>query len=409
MVNRFLANNLVRILHVVPSYFPAIRYGGPIYSVHGLCKALAALGHEVHVYTTNVDGPYDSAVPLLQAVDMDGVKIWYFPSKHLRRLYWAPAMGRFLQQRIAEFDIVHLHSVFLWPTWAAATAAQKANVPYVLSPRGMLVKDLIRRKSRWLKTAWIALIERRNIAGAALIHTTSEAERNDLGAFGFRFADSVVIPNGVEAPADWTGDAVSADVVAIIARQPLILFLGRVNWKKGLDRLLKAMPFISQGHLVIAGNDEEGYLPELRRIADEFGVTERIAFISRTVGGVDKEALFAAAKVFVLPSYSENFGNTVPEAMLRGCPVVVTEEVGAAEVVRIAQSGCVVAAERLPDAINALLNDQTTAASMGEQGREWANENLQWSRIAAALADAYRRILAAVIDNKAQGEGRKAK
>ena len=77
----------MRILHVVPTYIPAYRYGGPIYSVHGLCKVLAAHGHDIHVFTTNVDGPNDSDVPLGTPVDMDGVKVWYFPSKHLRRLY----------------------------------------------------------------------------------------------------------------------------------------------------------------------------------------------------------------------------------------------------------------------------------------------------------------------------------
>ena len=69
----------LKLLHVVPTYLPATRYGGPIYSVHGLCKALAVRGHEVHVFTTNVDGPGDSAVPLGRPVDLDGVKVWYFP------------------------------------------------------------------------------------------------------------------------------------------------------------------------------------------------------------------------------------------------------------------------------------------------------------------------------------------
>lgn len=391
----------MRILHIVPTYLPATRYGGPIYSVHGLCKALAALGHDVHVYTTNVDGPYDSAVPLLQPVDLDGVKVWYFPSKQLRRLYWSPSMGRFLKKNIADFEIVHLHSVFLWPTWAAARAARNAGVSYVLSPRGMLVKELIRRKSRWLKTAWIALIERRNIAAAALMHVTSEAEQEELNRFGFRLNSVAVIPNGIDAPREWDKRTISADVAAVIARQPLIVFLGRIHWVKGIDRLIKSLPLIPKAHLAIAGNDEEGYLPELQRAADELAVADRITFIPRAVGGSDKEALFAAAKVFVLPSYSENFGNTVPEAMLRGCPVVVTEEVGAADVVRQARAGHVVAAEGLSDAIAALLDDPLAAAGMGARGRKWVEQNLQWPSIAEKMTAEYRRVLASEINSKA--------
>ena len=150
----------MRFLHVVPTYLPAVRYGGPIHSVHGLCAALAARGHDVHVFTTNVDGPRDSDVPLDRPVTMDGVNVRYFPSTRMRRLYWSPPMARALQAELSGFDVVHLHSVFLWPTWGAARSARRHAVPYVLSPRGMMVKDLIQRKSRWLKRAWIGLIER---------------------------------------------------------------------------------------------------------------------------------------------------------------------------------------------------------------------------------------------------------
>ena len=141
----------MRILHVVPTYIPAYRYGGPIYSVHGLCKALVLLGHEVTVFTTNVDGDNDSDVPLGQPVDIDGVKVWYFPSKRLRRIYWSPPMKKALEKQIPDFDILHLHSIFLWPTWAAARSARRMGKPYIIAPRGMLVKELIERKSSFAK------------------------------------------------------------------------------------------------------------------------------------------------------------------------------------------------------------------------------------------------------------------
>src|SRR5262249_55916333 len=124
----------MRILHVIPSYFPAVRYGGPIFAVHGLCRALAARGHPVGVFTTNVDGANDSAVPIGDPVAVDGVHVRYFPSKRLRRLYFSPPMARALHADIAGFAAVHLHSVFLWPTWAAARSARNARVPYLISP-----------------------------------------------------------------------------------------------------------------------------------------------------------------------------------------------------------------------------------------------------------------------------------
>src|SRR5262249_14487302 len=149
-------------------------YGGPIFAIHGLCKALAARGHEVQVFTTNIDGPGNSLVSIEVPVNLENVRVRYFPCPLLRRLYWAPVLGRALKSDIGTFDVAHLHSVLLWPTWAAARAARKAGAPYILSPRGMLVRDLIGRRSWLAKSAWIQLIERSNIEQAAAVHLTSQ-------------------------------------------------------------------------------------------------------------------------------------------------------------------------------------------------------------------------------------------
>src|SRR5262249_62400621 len=130
----------MRILHVVPTYFPAVRHGGPIFAVHGLCRALAARGHELQVLTTNIDGPGITATPIATPVDLEGVQVQYFPCPLIRRLYWAPALARAIHHAIGKVDIVHLHTVFLWPTRAAARAARPARIPSVLSRHAILVK-----------------------------------------------------------------------------------------------------------------------------------------------------------------------------------------------------------------------------------------------------------------------------
>jgi glycosyltransferase involved in cell wall biosynthesis len=127
------ANNLIRalqmrILQVVSAYLPAFRRGGPLRSVHGLSCALAQLGHEVEVYTSSMDGVQNLDVPLEQPVILDGVKIAYFSVPWMRRLAWAPALSRRLRETIHGFDVVHLHSVFLWPT------ARAAKKPYFYHP-----------------------------------------------------------------------------------------------------------------------------------------------------------------------------------------------------------------------------------------------------------------------------------
>ena len=179
----------MKLLHVVASYLPAVRYGGTIVSVHGLCRALARRGHDVHVYTTSVDGPDNSPVPHGEAVELDGVNVRYFQSRIFRRLYYAPAMRSALRESMTEFAVVHTHAIYLWPLWTAAREARLAGVPYVVSQRGMLEKDLIERKSAIWKSALIGFVEKRNLEGAAAVHVTSRREAQEAprsGASGRR-------------------------------------------------------------------------------------------------------------------------------------------------------------------------------------------------------------------------------
>lgn len=373
----------MRILHVVPTYLPATRYGGPIYSVHGLCKALAAHGHDVHVFTTNVDGPGVSDVPLAQAVDLDGVKVWYFPTGLARRLYRSPAMARALEQRLDAFDILHLHSVFLWPTTVAARLARRRGVPYVLSPRGMLVGDLIRKRSPLLKTAWIELFERANVAGAASLHLTADVEAVELRKLKFRPRRLDIVPNGVDLPPDFPAEPRAPGCARVLS-------LGRVNWKKGLDRLIAAMAHVPDAELVIAGNDDEGYRPRLEAYAREMGVAARVVFHG-PVHGEAKWNLIRSCDVFAMASYSENFGIVALEALACGRPVVVTPEVGLAQTV--SEIGAGIVAEGRPEtfggAILALMNDEERRERMGRAGVAAASKSFSWSGVAERMEGLY--------------------
>lgn len=377
----------MKLLHVVATYLPAVRYGGTIVSVHGLCKALAARGHEVHVYTTSVDGDSNSPVPPDAAVDLDGVKVSYFPSPRFRRLYWAPAMKRHLRRHIGEFDVVHTHAIYLWPLWTAARLASEAGVPYVVSPRGMLEKALIEEKSAIVKAGLIAFLERRTLEDAAAIHVTSAREWQEAAAFGFRLPPVHEIPNGVTFEHD--DGAPSAAIAAIAGGPPFVLFLGRLSWKKGLDRLLPAFARVDGGRLVIAGNDEEQYRPALEALVRQHGLGDRVVFTGG-VGGADKTALLGNARALVLPSYSENFGNVVVEAMAAGCPVIVTPEVGLAPVVAGSGAGLVVngGVGSLSTAITTMIADASRRAEMGQRGRA-AARRFAWSTVGEEMERLY--------------------
>ena len=382
----------MKILHVVASYLPAVRYGGTIVSVHGLCRALARRGHDVHVFTTSVDGAKDSAVPHNTAVDVDGVKVWYFQSQQARRLYFAPPLAGMLRDHVKEFAVVHTHAIYWWPLWTAARAARAAGVPNVVSPRGMLEKELLENKSLLWKAALIGFFEKRTLENAAAIHVTSRREADEARAFGFDLPPTCEIPNGVDIDADANGD-VSPSIDAIMSQGPYALFLGRINWKKGLDRLIRALAHAPQVRLVLAGNDEEGYRQILEPLARAHGVAGRVVFTG-PVAGADKLALLKRAQLLVLPSYSENFGNVVLEAMAAGRPVVVTPEVGVADLVRDADVGLVADGDAvsLGRAMSRLADDPGMGQALGARGQTVAAEQFTWDAVAARMEALYERV-----------------
>lgn len=382
----------MKLLHVAASYLPAVRYGGTIASVHGLCRSLAARGHDVHVFTTSVNGDTDSPVPHETPVDLDGVKVWYFQSPRFRRVYWAPSMRQRLRSQVGEFDLVHTHAMYLWPLWAAARSAHAAGVPYIVSPRGMLEKGLIEQKSALLKAGLIAFIERQTFERAAAIHVTSAREADEAAAFGFQLRAVREIPNGADLETE-TGSIPEA-ISRIVNGPPYVLFLGRINWKKGLDRLLAAFARVNDARLVIAGNDDDTYLPTLEQRARQLGLGDRVSFIG-PVHGAAKAALLTGAQLLVLPSYSENFGNVVLEAMAAGRPVVVTPEVGLAPVVTSTGAGLVAGGgpESLSRAMQTLLGDPALRLEMGTRGARAVAERFSWPTVAAQMESLYASVI----------------
>jgi len=278
---------------------------------------------------------------------------------------------------------------------AAARAARAAGVPYVLSPRGMLVPELIRRKSRLVKQAWISLVERRNLEKAAAILTTSSAEAGHLSSFGWSLPPVVTIPHGVDDPLPPGTAPLSADVSRAVEGGPMVLFLGRISWEKGLDRLVDALPHAPSVRAVLAGDSAAGYADSLAAQARRLGIADRLTIVARHVDGADKEALFGAASAFAMTSLSENFGIASLEAMRRGVPVIATPDVGMSEIVSESGAGRVV--EATPAAIGRgreeVMADDAARRAMGEAGRAHVLAHYGWPSIADRVAGLYRSIV----------------
>lgn len=383
----------MKLLHVVATYLPAVRHGGPPRAIHGLGRALVERGHRVEVFTTDLhaDGRLD--VPIGQPTDLDGVAVTYFRATRPRRLARAPEMAQALGGRIAEFDVVHLHGLFLWPMDAAARAAERVGVPWIVSPRGMLVDELLEARGRWRKRLWLVTSGRRTLGGARRLIATSELEAQQAAATGVRIPPVELLANGVERPAPAEASALPNEVATFLASGPTFVFLGRLSWKKGLERLIEAVAQVPAARLVLAGNDDEGIGPALDQLAHRLGTSDRV-LRSGFVDGAAKSALLAQARALVLPSISENFGNVVLEAWALATPVVVAPGVGLAGEVADAGAGLVEdgRVDGLVASLGRLLADSAEAQAMGERGRRRVAERFAWAQIAERAEAIYRQV-----------------
>lgn len=385
----------MKIAIYAPNYLPAVRYGGPVQSSHGLARALVRQGCAVDVFTTDVDGPGRLDVPIAVPVPMDGVRVRYFPIVAPRRLYRSPAMKRDFAAVLPTADVLHINGAYLLPGPAAARIARRLRVPYVHAPRGMLVPDMIAGKSRWVKRGWIAGLERSALHGASAIHATAVSEAEGLRRLGLDLAPVHVIENGVDAP-----PAIDADESATLWRDipcgSRVAMLGRLDWMKGMDVAIRAIATVPGAHLRIAGPDHAGLRPSLEAIAQETGASDRVSFAGM-IDGSRKWAFLAGADVVLVPSLRESFGITVAEALAVGTPAVVTAGVGASGIVRRIDPACVT--PRTPDdlaaAIRMLLGDDARRARLGAVGAALLRDEYGWDAIAKRMIRLYETIIAA--------------
>jgi glycosyltransferase involved in cell wall biosynthesis len=380
----------LRILHVIGDLAPAS--GGPAKAGFEMARAVARRGHEVAIYSTDFGQPADAPRDQLR----DGVRIHLFPLASPRIWLASWAMRPALARDLPSFDLLHLHSLYLFHDWAAGGLARRLGKPYIVRPHGTLDPYIFRRR-RLKKALFDVWFQDRVLRDAAAIHYTAEEEMR-LAQPYVHGAPGVVIPNGID-PADYASLPATGSFRAHhpeIGERPILLFLGRINFKKGLDILAEAVGRLKRDdlHLVIAGPDG-GYLAETRQFVAKAGLTARTTFPGMLTG-VHKLAAFADASLFLLPSYSENFGIAVVEGMACGVPVLISDQVNIWREVVADGAGraapCDAAA--FAAAIAEMLADPPALARMGAAGRDAVARRYDWATIALKLEQVYAAILA---------------
>lgn len=388
----------MRILHVQETLAP--RYGGPAEVLPRLADAQHAAGHDVQIVTTNCDYPLGiyhcpgwghigtRSIPVLYA------KVDFVPLRVSYRL------GQYLRKSVRSFDIIHIHGLYRFPPSYAAYQARSQGVPYIIRPHGSLDPYLFKRSSRslMLKRLYERWIDFPNLNAASAIHYTTDDERRRASFLGLQ-APTFVAPNGV----DWERFRILPPRGALrkrlkILNAPMILFLGRIHFKKGLDLLIPALKIVLRSvpdaQLIIIGPENDDYGQWVRAQVHSSDLTAHVHFLG-TLYGPDVTQAYVDADVFALPSYTENFGMAVAEAMACALPVVVSDQVNIHTDISSANAGIVTHcdADQVAAALCALLLDAGRRQTMGTAGRRLVQARYVWPAIERALTQHYAEII----------------
>ncbi|MCL4196748.1 MAG: glycosyltransferase [Phycisphaerales bacterium] len=380
----------MRVLHVLTSIDPST--GGPANVLSRLARVQAQRGHVVRVITADDPATIGAVTEQMRlaGVEHRGCGPMHGP------LGRGPATRREMEAALrAGVDIAHVHGVWQHTPHAGAAAARAAGVPYIMRPCGMLDPWSL-RQGRLKKRIFLALVARRHLNRAAALHYTTETERRLAEPLGLR-SPTFVIPNGLDwdefEPLPPRGAFRAAHG---IGERTLIVFLSRVHHKKGLGLLLPALARLPDAGVMLAvvGPGEARYITELRARAAALGVGDRVIFPGMIVGRARLEAL-RDADLFCLPSFQENFGVSVIEALGVGTPVLISDQVNICAEVAAAEVGEVVPCEVEPLArrLATMLADRPRLAEMAARARPWVERTFRWDAIAARIDAMYEQVV----------------
>jgi len=365
----------VKVHHILPYIHEEA--SGPAYSVPRLAQEQAASGLDVTLACLKPGRP------------IQGVRVELFSNLGWStRFAVAPSFPFHLSRWGKEDGIVHVHGLWSFMNVAAGLMIPGTKRKLVLAPRGMLAKSALSHSRGLKKAAWP--FQLRALQSADLIHATSAEEVNDIRRAGVS-VPVALIPNGVDLPPPQVRSA------GVASAPRKLLFLGRLHPIKGIELLLQAWSALEhrfpQWTLEVAGVGTPSYEHDLRTLVRELRL-QRVDFLGPLYGEA-KQKKYREADLFILPSYSENFGLVVAEALGAGCPAVVTR---GAPWEGLEANGCGWWIEQSVESLihcleTALGSSPEDLAEMGRRGRDWMARDFAWKSISLRMIETYRWLL----------------
>lgn len=389
----------MRVLHVLPSI--SLQQGGPTQACLSFIHNLRKEGVDAEIATTNDDGNKLLDVPLHQRVDYSDIPIWFFPrTGRMKSFIPSPSLSSWLWKYIDTYDLIHTHYLFCYVPTSTMALARFKKVPYVARTIGQLTPWAL-DQGKLKKKVYSNLFEKDNLNKAAAIHCTSFSEAIDVDSFGIK-SPKLVLPLGVNPSTALYANSRQSlrEKFGLPCESNIILFLSRLHEKKRPDLLLHALAKLNQDsqkkyYLILAGSGDLTYSAYLENLSRQLNLSDNVIFTG-FVTGPDKNLLLHGADLFALPSYSENFGIAVAEALAAGLPVIITPEVQIASDIQAANAGLVVQGnlENWTNAISNLFQSPETMQRLSNNGQCFASEEYSWPAITRQLIQAYEEILA---------------
>lgn len=326
---------------------------------------------------TDSDGTANIRIDTTRPHNYPEAEVLYFHSPTCNYFGYSPQMRAWLRAHVKDYDLIHISGIWSFPQRYASTFARRNNIPYFISPRGSCDNRLVRTRLTLFKLLYVYLIDRKNLLGATAIHYTTQAESTH-SILRSLCPSSFVVPNASTFLTDESGS--DLDHTHQQPEQPYLLYVGRLNWKKQLDKLVQAFSTVSKTYpeytLILAGPEDNEVGNMLRQLGKSEGIAEKLVFTG-PVSGALLVALYRSANLFVLPSLAENFGHSAVEALSLGIPTVLSRNVDIVELREIQD-------------IAILCDPTATSLAAAIQG---ALDNLQmWTRRTKSGSSAVRRL-----------------
>ena len=385
----------MKVLHVIPSI--SSKRGGPSKAIFDMVKALRSEGVDASILSTIDNSMYreEKFVENEWFIHLD-VPVLLLPCldskfRIVREFLFSSSLTYWLLSNIRNYDLIHVHAIFSYPSTIAMIIARLYKKPYIIRTIGQLSKWSL-SQSKFRKKLMLTLIERSNLSNAVAIHVTSNSEQEEIFSLNLK-CRVLLLGLGVEFNED------SDDIVKKTPNESVrFLFLSRLHPKKRLEVLMNALACLQSyynqrnWYLYIAGDGEQDYVLKLKRIANELGIANRVVWMGHITGQI-KENLLKSVDWYVLPSASENFAISAVEAMAAGVPVIITESVGVSDMVQKHRAGIITGSnsDELSQALYQAMNGPPLA--MKRASRQLVKEHYLWSNVGKQLSAFYSKVL----------------